>query len=542
MEGYCKLKCVHLLTRRITFCVESCCDGNGEEPQQSVADGDNNSSKSSTTKNNDNSTTKNNDNSTTKNNDNSTTKNNDNSTTKNNDNSTTKNNDSSTTKNNDNSTTKNNDNSTTKNNDNSTTKNNDNSTTKNNDSSTTKNNDNSTTKNNDNSTTNSNLKFDKIPAAPTSLATPTSGTARSSTNTKQPRSASTSLAATTSGTESSSDNSKQPRAASTSLAATTSGTESSSDNSKQPRAAITGLAATTSGTESSSGNSKQPRVATTSLAALTSGTSSNSKQPRTATSRPQQIARDSDQMLTLVNYLFDNKPGTHSLYHCVQSQLPCNFIKKKGRKQFDHKWISNRELTFDEETGIWWLVYVPDEGMYSILCRFHQTHNTKKQTEIIWTGTCSPNAKRFLARACQIHETQECSGSRNDITGLCLPNEAIRTKELQCRNPLWRFHSFERLEHFQHQSNWSARGMVLIMAQFIKNNFLEEARRANAYGLMVDDVTDISVKEQNILFLQFYSVASGMVEIKFLNVADLLECESRANADCITSCITDELA
>ena len=101
---------------------------------------------------------------------------------------------------------------------------------------------------------------------------------------------------------------------------------------------------------------------------------------------------------------------------------------------------------------------------------------------------------------------------------------------------------FERLEHFQHQSNWSARGMVLIMAQFIKNNFLEEARRANAYGLMVDDVTDISVKEQNILFLQFYSVASGMVEIKFLNVADLLECESRANADCITSCITDELA
>ena len=83
--------------------------------------------------------------------------------------------------------------------------------------------------------------------------------------------------------------------------------------------------------------------------------------------------------------------------------------------------------------------------------------------------------------------------------------------------------------------------MVLTMAQFIKNNFLEEARKANLYGLMVDDVTDVSVKEQNIQFIQYYSVTSGMVEIRFLNVADLLETETRANADCITSCIPDEL-
>ena len=66
--------------------------------------------------------------------------------------------------------------------------------------------------------------------------------------------------------------------------------------------------------------------------------------------------------------------------------------------------------------------------------------------------------------------------------------------------------------------------MVLIMAQFIKNNFLEEARKANLYGLMVDDVTDVSVKEQNIQFIQYYSVTSGMIEIRFLKVAQYPLC------------------
>ena len=224
-------------------------------------------------------------------------------------------------------------------------------------------------------------------------------------------------------------------------------------------------------------------------------------------------------MLALVNDLFDNESSPHSFYHCVHAHLPCNFIKKKGRKQFDHKWISNRELTFDEETGIWWLVFIPDEGMYCVLCRLHQTQSTKNKLQKSYG--LEP-AVRMQSDALQEHARS--TRHRNSVEAEMIQRVSVFQRKLDerknCNEEIlyggftalyWLIkhgvvyrnfsslldmirHGLEKLEHFQHQSNWSARGMVLTMAQFIKNNFLEEARKANLYGLMVDDVTDVSVK------------------------------------------------
>ena len=231
----------------------------------------------------------------------------------------------------------------------------------------------------------------QLTPAATNLTTAATGVTPSSSDlSRQSRAAATSSDAATS----SSDSSNQPRAAATSsnaatsskqprAAATSSGAATSS---KQPRAAATTSGATNAATSSKDG-SKQPRAAATS-----SGAATSSEQPRAAatssgapdaatSSKQQQITRDSNQMLVLVNDLFDNELSPHSFYHCVHAHPPCNFIKSKGRKQFDHKWIPNRELTFDEETGIWWLVFIPDEGMYCVLCRLHQTQNTKNKLQ-----------------------------------------------------------------------------------------------------------------------------------------------------------------
>ena len=98
----------------------------------------------------------------------------------------------------------------------------------------------------------------------------------------------------------------------------------------------------------------------------------------------------------------------------------------------------------------------------------------------------------------------------------------------------------EKLEHFQHESLWSVRGILTTMGRVIKEKITKAANEAKCYGLMVDDVTDIQVKEQNIIFIQY--VENANVQIRFLAVKDLMEDAASPNAKTITDNIKEELA
>lgn len=52
------------------------------------------------------------------------------------------------------------------------------------------------------------------------------------------------------------------------------------------------------------------------------------------------------------------------------------------------------------------------------------------------------------------------------------------------------------------------------MGRLIKEKITNDARKAKCYGLMVDDVTDIQVRKQNIIFIQY--VQKTQVQIHFL--------------------------
>ena len=97
----------------------------------------------------------------------------------------------------------------------------------------------------------------------------------------------------------------------------------------------------------------------------------------------------------------------------------------------------------------------------------------------------------------------------------------------------------DKLEHFQHESLWSVRGILTTMGRVIKEKITKAANEAKCYGLMVDDVTDIQVKEQNIIFIQY--VENANVQIRFLAVKDLMEDAASPNAKTITDNIKEEL-
>lgn len=86
------------------------------------------------------------------------------------------------------------------------------------------------------------------------------------------------------------------------------------------------------------------------------------------------------------------------------------------------------------------------------------------------------------------------------------------------------------LKYFDHRSPASVREMFSTLGCAVKENVVTRAKTAGCFGLFVDDVSDISVMEQMITFIQFYDKDSSEVTVEFLSVDNLLEKHDLANA------------
>lgn len=73
------------------------------------------------------------------------------------------------------------------------------------------------------------------------------------------------------------------------------------------------------------------------------------------------------------------------------------------------------------------------------------------------------------------------------------------------------------LKFFNHRSEGSIREIFLVLGETIKNKIVSNAQKVQSYGLMVDEVTDLSVQCQMLTFTQFVSPVTSCVEIAFVS-------------------------
>ena len=59
------------------------------------------------------------------------------------------------------------------------------------------------------------------------------------------------------------------------------------------------------------------------------------------------------------------------------------------------------------------------------------------------------------------------------------------------------------MKHFRHRSAGSTIEIFFTLGRVLKQRVVEELRKSKAFGLLVDEVTDISVMEQLIGFAQY---------------------------------------
>ena len=97
------------------------------------------------------------------------------------------------------------------------------------------------------------------------------------------------------------------------------------------------------------------------------------------------------------------------------------------------------------------------------------------------------------------------------------------------------------LKYFNHRSEGPIPEIFLVLGETIREEIVHSAQKVQSYGLMVNEVTDISVQPRMLTFIQFVSPVTSYMEIALLSVRNILEEFASANADALTSLIKDEL-
>lgn len=93
----------------------------------------------------------------------------------------------------------------------------------------------------------------------------------------------------------------------------------------------------------------------------------------------------------------------------------------------------------------------------------------------------------------------------------------------------------DHMKHFQYTAQGSVREIFLALGTALQDKLLEDVKKAHYFGLLSDEVTDVSVLEMLFTFSQYFNNKTGNVETRFLSVEDVLKTSSSAHAETIFS-------
>ena len=89
----------------------------------------------------------------------------------------------------------------------------------------------------------------------------------------------------------------------------------------------------------------------------------------------------------------------------------------------------------------------------------------------------------------------------------------------------------KHIKYFSYKGEETLRDIFLTIGEVIQDTIIKQATQAGCYGILMDEVTDISVLELLVTFIQY--VHDGEVKTNFLFVKDFLKASSSADANTI---------
>ena len=96
----------------------------------------------------------------------------------------------------------------------------------------------------------------------------------------------------------------------------------------------------------------------------------------------------------------------HNFYNCKHKSCKVFSEEEEARqkllkkRRMHHSWLEEKDLSYCKTTGIWWLIFSENQGIFCFLCRKHKTLNTQNSAAVF---SSSPGT-RYLKEALQEHE------------------------------------------------------------------------------------------------------------------------------------------
>ncbi|XP_020615056.1 zinc finger protein 862-like [Orbicella faveolata] len=220
---------------------------------------------------------------------------------------------------------------------------------------------------------------------------------------------------------------------------------------------------------------------------------------------------------------------------------------------------------------MWWLIYKEETDgekgrMFCLLCKKHNTSNIKNNSKIynltpaqrFKTDALKEHAKsaqhtpaveaEMIRRVSVFHkEIESQERSRDEVLHNAfmavywLAKEEMANKKFPSLLKLLETLGLEKMKHFQHRSAGSTIEIFLTIGKVLKQRVVEALKTSKAFGLLVDEVTDVAVKEQLIAFVQYVG-DDGHPLVKFFFIDDVLEQSLSTNAETVAKCIQDNLS
>ncbi|XP_068720533.1 zinc finger protein 862-like [Montipora capricornis] len=265
---------------------------------------------------------------------------------------------------------------------------------------------------------------------------------------------------------------------------------------------------------------------------------------------------------------FDENSKLHNYYLCKSSDCctisPTDTLQSLKAK-FSHSWVFTKDLSFDKTSGLWWLVYEENKGMFCLLCRKHNLKSSCSKSDV-WNTTPSVRLRReavqhhltttqhkeaiklemmqrvstFEKQVDEKHEVNENKLEKTFTAIYWLAKEEISNQKLIPLLELLENLGVSELKYFQHRSRPSVREMFITLGESIQEIILGRIRRAKSFGILADEAADVAVLQQLIIFLKYVNPDTGVAKTEFL-ATKCIDDPRGANAEVITDHILDTL-
>ena len=230
----------------------------------------------------------------------------------------------------------------------------------------------------------------------------------------------------------------------------------------------------------------------------------------------------------------------HNYYFC-QTRSKCDICelnkqKMMKDKKFQHKWLFNRQLAKCSATEILSLVYIDGKGMFCSLCRCTNTLQPSNDSKV-WN--CEPNV-RYRSDTVRNHMYPSVDAART-MHGDAIQSELLlassyfvrREKEIEdqrdgvltkvlysiywlCKEEVAhsKLNSIEILgladiKDFTKRSNTVLKELVVTLGDQLTEDIIQEIKKSNVYGLLTDEVMDLSNTLQLVTFIKYFDQNLG---------------------------------